>query len=124
MTATITPIRIRKARAAGARRPASPEAELRRRLARARDLQAQITPLEDELADHRAWILAHLESTGATSVGFDGFTAYRRVRHSWQYGAELAREMLRIREAQKWEQMNGIAVDSPRPYVALCEKGA
>jgi hypothetical protein len=120
MTSTVTPFRTRSRRKA----PASPEAELRRRMARARDLQAQLAPIEDELADHRAWILRHLETTEATSVAYDGFTAYRRVRHNWDYSAELAREMLRIRESQKWEQTQGIAIDAPRPYVALCDKAS
>lgn len=98
-------------------------AELDRRLAAASRIQAQIQQLETQLLEHRQWLLQHLLDTEKASVNLGNFFAYRRTRHNWTYTAEVQRDMLALRNAQQWEQRQGLAVDQPTPYVALVFKG-
>jgi hypothetical protein len=104
------------------RRAGSTPTELNRHLSAAADLQRQIQQLELELQGHRSWLLAHLQATGEKSATLGAFTASLRSRANWDYSPALAREMLRLKNEQKLEQVSGAATNSPTPYVALTFK--
>jgi hypothetical protein len=114
-TATAAPARRKRVRRSGAD-------ELNTHLLAAADLKRQIDALELELQQHRSWLLAHLQTSGDTSVALGGFTAALRTRANWDYSPALAREMLRIKNEQKLEQMSGAATNKPTPYLALTFK--
>lgn len=116
-TTTIKP-KIRKDRAY------SPSGGMGKRLATAQSLQLQIQQLTAELDGHRAWFLAHLTKTNLDTLELGAFTVTRKTRHNWSYTAETEREMLALRNTQKWEQTQGLATDSPTTYVALSTKEA
>lgn len=102
-----------------------PAEVIERRLAQARALQNQIQVLEAQLDIERAWILEHMTTTGADRLTLcPEFYVSMRVRHNWTYSPETARDMLRLRQTQKWEQSEGIASDAPKRYIALINKEA
>jgi len=96
--------------------------ELNQHLSAAADLKRQIDELELQLQAHRAWLLDHLQATGDTAITLGNFTAALRTRANWDYTPALAREMLRIRNEQKLEQVRGKAINKPTAYVALTFK--
>lgn len=118
MTVTIT--RSTTTRRKRVRR--SPESDLQQHLTAAADLQRQVQQLELELQEHRRWLLEHLQATGEKSVTHGGFVASLRSRANWDYSPTLAREMLRIKNEQKLEQVSGKATNNPTAYVALTFK--
>lgn len=98
--------------------------ELERRLAEARILQYEIQRLTAQLDTTRAWLLHHMQSNGLDRLELGDFRAVRKTRHNWSYSAGTERDMLALRTAQKWEQVQGIALDNPTVYVAFTTKEA
>lgn len=97
----------------------SPTGDLGRTMQRAAALQQRIALLDAELRILRERLLSHVESQGLDAIESGDVHAIRKVRHSWTYSAQTEREMIALREAQKWEQSQGIAVDNPTVYVSL-----
>ena len=92
-------------------------------LDRARDLQNQIAALKDQLDPIREQLLAHCNDKNLDNLTTEGgFQCLRKVRHNWDYSAETEREMLKVRNSQKWEQQQGIASDRPTFYIQLGDK--
>lgn len=116
MTATLTRPRSKPLRK---RRTYVPTGAVGKALAAAADLLAQIQALEEELAPHREFLLAHLQSRDLTMVTQGHIQAQRKVRHKWTYSPSTERDALALRQAQKWEQSQGIAQDNPTVYVAI-----
>lgn len=97
----------------------TPTGSVGRKLQRAADLQARIALLDAELRSLREEILHHMESKGLDRMEVGDFRATRKTRHAWTYSASTEREMLALRQLQKWEQAQGIATDNPTIHVAL-----
>ena len=95
-----------------------------RRLAIAQNLQLQIQKLEAELGHHRVWLLSHMQRHDLDKLELGQFTAQRKTRHNWSYTPETERDALALRQAQKWEQSEGLATDSPTVYLTLSTKPA
>ena len=93
-----------------------------RKLQRAQELTLQIAKLKEELEPLRDDILQHLISRDLAFIEAGSFTAIRKVRHKWEYTASTEREMLALRNLQKWEQQQGTATDTPTTYLQLSSK--
>ena len=92
-----------------------------RKLRRAEQLTAEIARLKEELDPIRDDILQHLISDLAF-IEAGSFSAIRKVRHKWEYTASTEREMMALRNLQKWEQQQGTATDTPTTYLQLSSK--
>ena len=90
-----------------------------RKLQEAHALQQRIATLTADLTEIRQQLLAHMEANRLDRMEAGDVRVSRKVRHDWSYSPELARELLHLRQAQKWEQLQGIATDSPTVYCAL-----
>lgn len=91
-------------------------------MSRAQELKQQIDQLNSELSEERKWIFNHMESRGLDRMECGDFQVQRRVTHKWTYSPALEREMLKIKEEQKWEQSNGKAMDSAKASIAFVIK--
>lgn len=111
MSPTTTPVRRQ--------RTYVPTGEVGRRLNAAGDLIHRIQELEAELSAHRDWLLKHLQARNLDNITQGDITVTRKVRHKWTYSSQTEREALALRTTQKWEQLQGIAVDSPTVYIAI-----
>ena len=109
------------ATAAPARRSKSyvPSGKVGKHLSRAQELKHQIDELTAQLTTEREFILQHMVDTNTDRMECGDLQVQRRVTHKWTYTPELSREMLSIREKQKWEQQQGKALDSPTVGIAL-----
>ena len=81
-----------------------PTGRVGKHLSRAQQLKHQIDELTAQLTTERDFILQHMVDTGTDRMECGDLQVQRRVTHKWTYSPELAREMLNIREKQKWEQ--------------------
>ena len=93
-----------------------------RKLQRAQDLTLQIAKLKEELEPLRDEILQHLIGKDLAFIEAGDFKAIRKIRHKWEYSAATQREMLKLSNDQKWEQQQGIAIDTPTTYLQLSSK--
>ena len=93
-----------------------------KKLQRAQELTLQIAKLKEELDPLRDDILQHLIDRDLAFIESGSFTAIRKVRHKWEYSASTEREMLALRNLQKWEQQQGTATDTPTTYLQLSSK--
>lgn len=91
-------------------------------LSRAQALQAEIARLTADLSIEREWLLDHMVSKNLDNMVVGEFQAIRKVRHKWEYSESTEREMLALRNLQKWEQQQGTAIDTPTTYLQLCSK--
>lgn len=92
-------------------------------LDRARTLQNQISELKNQLDPIREQLLAHCNDRNLDNLNTEGgFQCLRKVRHNWTYSAHTEREMMKLRNQQKWEQSQGTAEDSPTYYIQLGDK--
>jgi len=91
-------------------------------LSRAQALQAEIARLSEQLSVEREWLLDHMVSKKLDNLVVGDFQAIRKVRHKWTYSESTEREMLALRNLQKWEQSNGTAIDTPTTYLQLSSK--
>lgn len=96
-----------------------PTGAVGKHLAAAAALVTQIKELEEQLAPHREFLLAHLQARDLSMVSQGHIQAHRRMRHKWSYSPECERDALALHTRQKWEQSQGIAVDNPTVYVAI-----
>lgn len=112
MTATTSRPRRRQ-------RTYKPTGEVGRRLAAIADLQKQLSELQIQLDVHREHLLHHMNTQKLDRIEFNGIVLSRRVRHNWTYSAATERDAMALRQAQKWEQTQGLAEDRPTVYVAL-----
>lgn len=92
------------------------------KLQRAQDLTLQIARLQEELEPLRDAILQHLVSKDLGFIESGDFSAIRKTRHKWTYSEATEREMLKLRNDQKWEQQQGTATDNPTTYLQLSTK--
>ena len=99
-----------------------PTGKVGKHLSRAQELKHQIDELTAKLTTEREFILQHMVVTGTDRMECGDLQVQRRVTHKWTYTAELQREMLNIREKQKWEQQEGKALDDPTVGIALVIK--
>lgn len=99
-----------------------PGGKVGKHLSRAQELKHQIDELTAQLTTEREFILQHMIVTGTDRMECGDLQVQRRVTHKWTYTAELQREMLNIREKQKWEQQEGKALDDPTVGIALVIK--
>ena len=90
-----------------------------KKLQRAQELTIQIAKLKEELEPIRDQILDHLQSKKLAHIESGDFTALRKERAKWTYSAKTEREMLKLRNDQKWEQQEGIATNEPTVYLQL-----
>ena len=88
-------------------------------MSRAQALKTEIDRLTAELSQERTWLLAHMESNALDQLNCGDFQVQRRLRHNWKYSPALEREMLRIKESQKWEISQGEALDRPTVSAAF-----
>lgn len=102
----------------------SPSGEVGRQLQRAADLQSQIQLLDNQLRIIRTDLLSHMEAQALDRIECGDFRATRKVRHNWKYSPETEREMLRLKQSQKWEQVQGLATDRPTVTCAFTLKSA
>lgn len=116
MTVTLTRTKPKPLRK---RRTYVPTGEVGTHLAEAAALVAQIKELEEQLKPHREFLLAHLQSRDLSMVTQGHIQAHRKFRHAWTYSPECEREMLALRNRQRWEQSSGLAKDDPTIYVAI-----
>lgn len=93
--------------------------EIQVRMETAATLFATIQDLEAQLLEHRKWILEYLKNHNESSIKLGNFNVSLKSRHNWFYSAELAQAMLNIKQLQKDEQDNNIAIDKPTQYVAF-----
>ena len=93
-----------------------------RKLQRAQELTLQIAKLKEELEPLREEILQHLITKDLAFIEAGDFSAIRKLRHKWQYSDATEREMMKLRNDQKWEQQQGIATDTPTTYLQLSSK--
>ena len=93
-----------------------------RKLRRAEELTIEIARLKEELEPLREDILQHLVDRDLAFIEAGSFTAIRKTRHKWEYTASTEREMLALRNLQKWEQQQGTATDTPTTYLQLSSK--
>ena len=100
----------------------SSRGQVGRHMSRAQELKQQIDQLNSELSEERKWIFNHMESRGLDRMECGDFQVQRRVTHKWTYSPALEREMLKIKEEQKWEQSNGKAMDSAKASIAFVIK--
>lgn len=97
----------------------SPRSGLGRKIAKAAALRAQIDDLTKALEPLRAEILASLESGNVSTARVGDVVVTRRLRHNWSYTPDTEREILSLRQTQKWEQSEGLATDAPTAYIAI-----
>lgn len=116
MTATLTRPRTKPERK---RRTYVPTGDVGKHLTEAASLISQIKALEKELEPHRKFLLAHLQARDLSMVSQGQVEAHRKVRHSWTYSPSTEREALALRQAQQFEQAQGIAKDDPTVYVSI-----
>ena len=88
-------------------------------LTRARELQEQINKLKAELDPLREQLLQHLITKDLDHIESGDYRALRKVRHNWDYSPHTQREMLALRNTQKYEQREGLATDNPTIYLQL-----
>ena len=93
-----------------------------KKLQRAQELTLQIARLKEELEPLRDDILQHLIDRDLAFIEAGSFSAIRKVRHKWEYSASTEREMMKLRNDQKWEVQQGIAIDTPTTYLQLSSK--
>lgn len=93
-----------------------------RKLRRAEELTTEIARLKEELEPLREDILQHLVDRDLAFIEAGSFSAIRKLRHKWEYTASTEREMLALRNLQKWEQQQGTATDTPTTYLQLSSK--
>lgn len=104
------------------RRAYSPSGDVGRKLRRAEELTAQIAKLQQQLEPIREDILKHLIKQDLAFIEAGDFTAIRKQRHKWEYSIHTKNEMEAIRNKQKWEQLQGIAHDTPTTFLQLSAK--
>lgn len=104
------------------RRTYSESGVIGRKLRRAEQLTTEIARLKEELDPLRDEILQHLIDKDLAFIESGNFSAIRKQRHKWEYSANTEREMMKLRNDQKWEQQQGIAIDSPTTYLQLSSK--
>lgn len=97
----------------------SPNGPLGRQLRAAQAIQLEIQELEAKLRNYREHFLIHMERNKLNRLQLGNFIVTRKTRHNWTYTPETEREMLRVRQSQKWEQSEGLAQDSPTVYLAM-----
>jgi hypothetical protein len=91
----------------------SPRGEVGRHMSKAQGLKHQIDELTTELDSERSWLLNHMETKALDRIECGELQVQRRTYHKWTYSPALMREMLKIKNDQKWEQSHGEAMDSP-----------
>ena len=101
------------------RRTYVPTGSIGKKLQRAQELTLQIACLKEELDPLRDEILKHLITKDLAFIESGDFTAIRKERAKWEYSAKTEREMMKLRNDQKWEQQQGIATNDPTVYLQL-----
>jgi len=91
----------------------SPRGEVGRHMSKAQGLKHQIDELTTELDSERSWLLNHMETKALDRIECGELQVQRPTYHKWTYSPALMREMLKIKNDQKWEQSHGEAMDSP-----------
>ena len=104
------------------RRTYSESGVIGRKLRRAEQLTTEIARLKEELDPIRDEILKHLIDKDLAFIESGNFSAIRKQRPKWEYSAKTEREMMKLRNDQKWEQQQGIAINSPTTYLQLSSK--
>lgn len=93
-----------------------------RRLTEAKRLQHQIQQLEQELSMYREVILQHMTTQDLDVIQAGDLLVLRKTRHKWTYSPQTEREMMNLRQTQRFEQSQGIASDNPTIYVSFSIK--
>lgn len=97
----------------------APTGTIGRVLMRAQRLQDQIALLERELKKDRAYLLQHMQKNELDCIFCGDFRAQAKTRHNWAYSPATEREMLKVEVMKRRDKAEGLAVDSPTPYVSL-----
>lgn len=96
-----------------------PSGQMGRRLSEAQNLQNEIQRLTKKLELHRKAILGHMITQNLDKIEFANLVVCRKIRHNWTYTSATENLAQQLRQAQKWEQQDGVAVDNPTIYVSL-----
>lgn len=99
-----------------------PTGQMGRRLNKIADLQFQIQRLEKELDIHRAKVLDHMIFTKLDKIEFQDITISLRMRHNYTYSVLVSNQMLEIKNSQKFEIKEGVAIDSPTYFINISSK--
>ena len=110
------------ATATRSRRVYAPKGAVGKKLERARQLTNQIAELKAELEPLREAILQHLIERDLDNISCGDFEALRKSRANWSYTPKTEREMLALRNLQKWEQQRGDATNTPTIYLQMGAK--
>lgn len=100
-----------------------PTGQMGRRLTAIAKLQFEIQRLENVLNVHRAKVCDHMILNKLDKIEFQDITIALRQRHNYQYSVLVSNQMLEVKNSQKFEVNEGIAIDSPTYFINISSKG-
>lgn len=92
-------------------------------LSQAAIYQAQIKELQAKLDAMRPVFKEHMLKTRLTTLRSGDTVVLLKERAKWQYSPATEREMLALRQLQKFEQQHGVAVNNATLFVSIETKG-
>lgn len=98
------------------------KSELQLNMEKAATLAATIHDLESQLAEHRSWLKDYMIENNETSLRVGNFEVILKSRHNWTYSVETTEAMNNVKQMQKYEQINEIAQDAIKQFVAFTFK--
>lgn len=84
-------------------------------------IQRERGELDAAAQELRTTLRDHMIKRNLQKIAFGDHVVSLKTRHNWSYSADLERDMLQVRQSQKWEQLQGIATDAPTPYISLTD---
>jgi hypothetical protein len=95
------------------------DSSIGKRLAEVQRLSLEIDRLQEQLDDHKAFLLAHAKRNGFEKLIHGPVSASVRGRQSWTYSPGLQAVAARLKDRQKQEQKEGVATASTTEHLVV-----